>query len=134
MMVLLDIWCSLNSSFGGPLLAIVTVGGFLAIGKSLINFPPPNTVLHIAARDRHNRFRTRVRVFGFFAASVLIVNVLIYVYAFGVIHDGPTVCIKALTAVQDSALWYFFASTFVSATVGTFYSFLLAKLSSPKAA
>lgn len=124
--ILLDGWCALNSSFGGPLLALVTVGGFLAAGRSLLGFPEKDSTPMVADRNRNNRYRRRVLGLGIATILLLLVNVFAYVCAFGVLRLNDKICTSAtLPANSRGTLQWFFIITLLTAIVGVVYSKLL---------
>jgi hypothetical protein len=124
--ILLDSWCALNSSFGGPLLAIVTVGGFLYVGRSLVGFPAKDSTSPVADRNRNNRRRGNVMKLGMFTAVLLFVNVIAYVCAFGSLRTNDKVCtLIILPAGSQVFLLVFFLITLFTAVVGSIYFKLL---------
>jgi hypothetical protein len=126
---LLDIWCALNSSFGGPLLAIVTVGGLLAVGRTLINFPARDTQHVIAARNANNRQRRCVFYIGAAALSALIINIAVYILAFGSVRQNALVCVNPpLTDPARRMLFFFLGFTILTAVISLFYFWRLVGL------
>lgn len=127
--ILLNAWCALNSSFGGPLLAIVTVGGFLAVGRSLLGFPIEDSTSPVADRNRNNRYRRRTLWLGITTTVLLLVNVIAYVCAFGVLRVNDKICtVTVLPANSQGPLQWFFFVTLLTAVVGTVYFKLLNNL------
>ena len=127
-MTTLDFWCALNSSAGGPLLALVTIGGVLAAGRSLISFPKASEGGPIADRNKKNRFRALVLILGILTLIFLAGDVLAYVYAFSETRSADKVCVASLSATGLWAVNLFFLSAGGTAFVGLVYAFFLAKL------
>ena len=124
-----DLWCVLTSSFGGPLLAIVTVGGFLALGRSLIAFPSRDESSHVVQRNRNARFRRNILCIGVLTGAILIANIIAYIHAFGALRNGALICVTPpLGDSARSALLCFYVLTCASAFLGTIYAFGLAAL------
>jgi hypothetical protein len=125
---LLDVWCALNASVGGPLLALVTIGGVIATGRSLQSFPERKTdeTIGTVVRRKYNRFRCRILLSGIATLILLFVNVCAYVYAFGSIRLLDKACVAPpLTETSRFALAWFFGVTLLTAVVGSTYSFCL---------
>ena len=125
MVTLLDGWCTLNSSFGGPLLALVTIGGFIAIGKTLIYFPQPATGGVVADRNRKNRFRAYVLSLGLVTAVLLLLDIAAYLWAFANVRKVEKACVDALTDAGTFSLQVFFLMAAATAVFGSVYAFLL---------
>lgn len=124
-----DIWCSLNSSFGGPFLAIVTFGGFLALGRSLVNFPPSFTTKDFVWREGKNQRRRLVMALGIITAVLLVGNILAYMNAFSANRAVAASCLSVpISPDGRCALLFFYASSLLSAVSGTIYAFLLGSL------
>jgi hypothetical protein len=120
---LLDIWCALNSSFGGPLLAIVTIGGFLAVGRSLVSFPDKDTGAAITSRNRNNRFRRHVFCLGIIVSALLLSNIFTYMWVFSVLRLDEKVCTRPEpTSNAPIALICFLLSTVLSSLFGVAYA------------
>jgi hypothetical protein len=125
-----DVWCALNSSAGGPLLALVTIGGFLAAGKSIITFPKVFEDTQVADRNRKNRFRRWVLLLAIFTAVLLLVDVLAYVYAFSNVRNIDKVCVDKFSESALCSIWIFFICIIVTAVVGSLYAYFLTELKS----
>jgi hypothetical protein len=124
----LDGWCALNSSAGGPLLALVTIGGVLAAGKSLISFPKRYEGGEVADRNRKNVFRNWVLGFGVATAILLFLDVVAYVYAYSQVRNVDKVCVEKLSDSGFQAIWLFFILVCITAVIGSIYAFMLARL------
>lgn len=128
--MIVDIWCALNSSFGGPLLALLGLGGLISLGRSvLLNFPDKFTGGKVGSRADHNRFRFLTLVVGWVAMGAVAANVLLYIVAFGAVRTGSQACPTApLTEPQCSALVLFYTGLIVAGVLGLAYSIMRAKL------
>lgn len=129
-MISLDIWCALNSSFGGPLLAIVTVGGVLSIGRALLAFPDRDKNVQTTTGRKNNNFRFWVLIIGIITCVTLCINVLLYVKAFGLLRTIPNLCQSdaPLPKGANSALPIFLWTTVVSAIACFSFSWAFAEL------
>jgi hypothetical protein len=127
-MTALDVWCALNSSAGGPLLALVTIGGFLATGKSLLAFPKAFEGAVVSDRIRKNRFRNWAFWIGIITAVLLLVDVVAYLRAFSLVRNAEKVCIDPVSAAGAWAICLFFFCIVVTAVVGSVFAGMLAKL------
>ncbi|PDT20880.1 hypothetical protein CO674_25910 [Rhizobium hidalgonense] len=127
--MVIDIWCALNSSFGGPLLAIVTVGGGISFGKSIISFPRKFDTANVAERNQRNTFRFWTLVFGLLTFLGAVGNVVLYLYAYALLRSGATACpISPASDVAFTALYGFYAGIASTCLFGVVYSFRMAKM------
>ncbi len=128
MVTLLDGWCALNTAFGGPLLALVTLGGAITAGKTLISFPKKSDSGTEADKIRKNRFRNWILWLGIVVVALLLVDVFLYVYAYSQIRKAEKVCVDTLTDAGYQALDLFFGLCGVTIVAGSLYAYLLNKL------
>jgi ABC-type glycerol-3-phosphate transport system permease component len=124
----LDAWCALNSAAGGPLLALVTIGGALAAGKSIIAFPKQFSKGQVAERNQKNTARTWVGVFAFLTVVFLLIDIGAYLCAFSTVRQGDKVCPATISDTGWVSVLIFFGCTIVTAIIGSVYAFKLSKL------
>lgn len=127
--MLVDIWCALNSSFGGPLLAIVTVGGGISFGKSIMAFPKKFDTPNVAERNRLNTYRSWTLFFGTLTLLGAIGNVVLYLCAYGLLRSGATACPAGpISESAVYALYLFYAGIVLTCVVGVVYSFRMTRI------
>ena len=127
--MLVDIWCALNSSFGGPLLAIVTVGGGISFGKSIMAFPRKSDTPNVAERNRRNTYRSWTLFFGTLTLLGAIGNIVLYLYAYGLLRSGATACPAGpISEGAVYALYAFYAGIVLTCILGAIYSFRMTRI------
>jgi hypothetical protein len=129
--MLLDVWCALNSDFGGPLLAIITIGGGLALGNALMSFPAKAGKAggSVGDRQKFDRFRTRVLRLGWVTGLVILINVVLYVVAFGAVREAGEACpTKDIDDAQAFKLLLFYGCSILTCFLGAAFAWFLNKL------
>ncbi|OCJ69297.1 hypothetical protein A6U96_19115 [Agrobacterium tumefaciens] len=127
--MLVDIWCALNSSFGGPLLAIVTVGGGISFGKSIMAFPKKFDTSNVAERNQRNTYRSWTFFLGILTFLGAMGNIVLYLYAYGLLRSGATACPAGpISDGAKYALYSFYAGIVLTCVIGMIYSFRMTKM------
>lgn len=127
--MLIDLWCALNSSFGGPLLAIVTVGGGISFGKALLSFPPKFTEGAVGERADRNAYRRNTMILGYVTVALAVLNVFFYIRVFGALRSGASACPSAAVLPEDYfKLYWFYGGVAFTALVGALFSYRMVQL------